>query len=350
MKRTVLALLFAVALLTQPCFAQEPAPEHAPKIACNEPTFNFGDVDNSQDVEHTFVVKNEGDLTLEIARARPSCGCTIASLSQNSVPPGDEAKIATKLSLRGRQGQQHKTITVESNDPKQPSFTLVLEGNALAEMQVRPNQVFFGRIATESCVTSVVEVAIQGTNPVTVTKSSCDVPFLTVDVQKKADSSTYAFTVATKPPLPRGTLRGNVHIETDSPKYPAMDIAVSAFVVGDISFAPEEIALVEDPKQIVTRYVIARSESGHAFEITSVETPVPTMATSIVAMDANNAGYRVEIRNIVPTKDLDGKVLHIHTNLETAPDLAIPFRVISAQPNVSATVTPEPAPKPVAAP
>ena len=152
-------------------FAQEPAVEHAPKIVCAEPTYNFGEMENAKDVEHTFILKNEGDLSLEIRQVRPSCGCTVASISQKTIPPGGQAEVTTRLSLRGRQGPQHKTISVESNDPKQPTLVLCLEGTAIEEMRIQPNQLFFGRITTDSSVTGVVEITVQSTNAVKVTRT-----------------------------------------------------------------------------------------------------------------------------------------------------------------------------------
>ena len=77
-------------------------------------------------------MKNDGNAPLEIKQARPSCGCTVANISNKTVPPGVTAQIETRLSLRGRVGQQHKNITVESNDPNTLALVLTLSGNSLA--------------------------------------------------------------------------------------------------------------------------------------------------------------------------------------------------------------------------
>ena len=93
----------------------------------------------------------------------------MANISQKTVPPGGQAEVITRLSLRGRQGPQHKTISVESNDPKQTTLVLCLEGAAIEEMRVQPNRLFFGRITTNSSVTGMVEIAVQSANAVKVT-------------------------------------------------------------------------------------------------------------------------------------------------------------------------------------
>ena len=112
-----------------PVVETAPAEEvvHAPKLVCDEPTYKFGELESSETVEHTFILRNEGDLDLEITRVKPACGCTAANLSEKIIHPGGEAQIRTRLSLRGRRGRQRKSITVESNDPKQPRLLLWIQ-------------------------------------------------------------------------------------------------------------------------------------------------------------------------------------------------------------------------------
>ena len=330
MQQVKMALILAVTMWAAGSFAQEPAVEHAPKIVCAEPTFNFGEMESSRDVEHTFILKNEGDLSLEIKQVRPSCGCTVANISQNTIPPGGQAEVTTRLSLRGRQGAQHKTISVESTDPKQPTLVLSLEGTAVEEMRVQPNQLFFGRITTDSTVTGVVEITVQSTNVVKVTRTSSNTSNLTATTEASPDGKLIRVIVSTRPPLERGTLRGNIHIETDHPKYPSMDIAVSAFVVADITFAPEELPVAESVGQPAARYVLVRSETGKKFQVTKVEVPLPSITYKIQPVEAG--GYQVELGNIPSTREVEGKSVRIQTDMPGAADIVVPFRFLPSAP------------------
>ena len=51
----------------------------APKIVCDEPVYDFGEIANHNVVEHEYVIRNAGTLSLEIRSVRASCGCTAAS-------------------------------------------------------------------------------------------------------------------------------------------------------------------------------------------------------------------------------------------------------------------------------
>ena len=323
-------LVFAMTMWAVGSFAQEPAVEHAPKIVCAEPTYHFGEMENVKDVEHTFLLKNEGDLSLEIRQVRPSCGCTVANISQKTIPPGGQAEVTTRLSLRGRQGPQHKTISVESNDPNQTTLVLSLEGTAIEEIRIQPNRLFFGRITADSTVTGVVEITVQGTNAVKVTKAESNTTNFMVTTESLPDSKFFRVFVSTDPPLPRGMLQGNMRIETDHPKYPVIDIAVSAYVVSDITFAPEELPVDEQSGQPASRSILIRSETGKKFQIVTVEAPLPAMSYKVQPVEAG--GYQVELSNIPSTREIEGKELRIKTDMQDAADIVIPFRFIPATP------------------
>jgi len=299
--------------------------EYASKIVCDEPNYNFGEMENTRTVEHTFIIQNNGNLSLEISKVRPGCGCTVANISTKTLPPGESAEISTRLNLRGRQGRQRKPITVYSNDPKTPQLKLYLEGTAVTEVNVNPRSIFFGRIAEDAVVTSTVEVVIKSKKPVHLTKVESRSENLTVSEQIADEGRLYKILIATKPPLKQGTLRSSVHIETDHPQYPAMDIVVSAFVVGDLTFVPQQIDVQAKPDQTITRYVLIRSEGNRPFEITSVEAPLSTIETK-VQQTAPNA-YRIALSNIPANPELNGKKLRVTTSLKGTKEFFVPFRV-----------------------
>ena len=71
----------------------------APKLACDEPEYRFGELDSSETVKHDFVIRNEGDEPLKITRVRPDCGCTLARLKDKTIAPGKQTSLSARLSL-----------------------------------------------------------------------------------------------------------------------------------------------------------------------------------------------------------------------------------------------------------
>ena len=45
----------------------------------------------------------------------PGCGCTVADYPKEPIAPGKEADITASFDSKGREGQQHKEITVTAN-------------------------------------------------------------------------------------------------------------------------------------------------------------------------------------------------------------------------------------------
>ncbi len=327
MQRTLFSFvgLLLFVCLTGVVGAQD-APAPAPRIICDQPTYDFGEADNNQVIEHTFVIRNEGDVSLEISSVRATCGCTATDLSHKFIAPGETADLKAKLDLRGRQGRQRKAIMIQSNDPQTPTYTLYFDGTAVTEFQVNPRQLFFGRITADAVVTGVVELVGRSGKTIELRKLEANIPQLMVTNIAVAGGGSHQIVVSTVPPLDKGALRGNIRVETDIASQPVFEIVVSAFIVGELTFAPHEIVLPENPDRSEVRYILCRSEGETPFQIVSVDLPDPAMEARI--QPTGPSAYRIEVRNMRPVMDLDGKAVRITTTLEGAKEFAIPLRIV----------------------
>ena len=78
-------------------------------------TFPFDTIMQEDKVHHTFHLVNTGTKNLIIARAFGSCGCTVPEYPKDPVKPGDTAAIAVTFNSAGKQGEQHKNVTIVCN-------------------------------------------------------------------------------------------------------------------------------------------------------------------------------------------------------------------------------------------
>jgi hypothetical protein len=78
---------------------------------------NFGNINEGQKLALSFRFKNTGDKPLVIESVTPACGCTLADYPKQPVQPGEEGEITGEFNSEGRQGHQHKEITVKTNTP-----------------------------------------------------------------------------------------------------------------------------------------------------------------------------------------------------------------------------------------
>ena len=103
----------------------------APVAKYDAQIFDFGDIKPGSKVEHTFNLKNAGKKELLIRDVKSSCGCTAVSPSKNVVAANESVPLKVVFDSAGKSGRQNKTITVITNDPKNPTTTLRIATNIL---------------------------------------------------------------------------------------------------------------------------------------------------------------------------------------------------------------------------
>jgi hypothetical protein len=98
--------------------------ENAPIIQFERTEYNAGEIIQGQNLKYSFVFKNTGKSELEIESAKASCGCTATAPKEKTIAAGGSSQIDMDFDSRGKMGDQHKTITVRTNDPVNPTTVL----------------------------------------------------------------------------------------------------------------------------------------------------------------------------------------------------------------------------------
>lgn len=232
---SMVAVYLVMGLVNAACAQDEAAPKTGiPKIACDEPKFEFGEKDNTETVEHVFELRNDGDVTLEIIRARPSCGCTVASISNKMVPPGSNATVTAKLNLARRRGKQHKTITIESNDPATPRLTLVMSGTATSLVDLKPMRVYVRDLKQGESRPSIVELVSKTEEPLSILDIKSSSRLVNTSLETVEEGRQFKITLTPTNTLPRGLTSGQVTIRTDNKAAPSLSLPFHYQVIGEL--------------------------------------------------------------------------------------------------------------------
>ncbi len=101
----------------------------APHILFEAESHDFGSVKVGTNVEYSFKFKNVGKSTLKILKTKASCGCTATDPVKTVLKKGESSEIKVVFNTTGRKGNQHKTITVITNDPDKSVIVLHIQGN-----------------------------------------------------------------------------------------------------------------------------------------------------------------------------------------------------------------------------
>jgi len=115
--------VFLTLLLTAPCLCS--AQLHWDKP---EQEFHASPADAKAVVVYEFA--NTGDHPVKILSDQSGCDCTGIELEidKKAYAPGDKGKVTATFTFGQRVGFQQKTITIVTNDPKQPKAKLILKG------------------------------------------------------------------------------------------------------------------------------------------------------------------------------------------------------------------------------
>jgi uncharacterized protein DUF1573 len=93
-------------------------------IEWKEPKRDLGRINEGQKLQINFELKNTGTAPLVLESVVPGCGCTVAEFPREPIAPGKEAVITASFDSQGREGQQHKEITVTANTKESSKHTL----------------------------------------------------------------------------------------------------------------------------------------------------------------------------------------------------------------------------------
>lgn len=89
-----------------------------------------------------FKYENKGDKPIAIKSVTTSCGCTAAS-AKPTAGPGEKGEVTATFKIGDRVGEQHKAITVLTDDPAHPSTTLSLTVFIPQVLELQPAFVYW---------------------------------------------------------------------------------------------------------------------------------------------------------------------------------------------------------------
>ena len=343
----LLRLVPALALLASGAFAQS---TNEPRIACAAPNYDFGKAGNTAQVVHVFLVANEGTAPLVINSLDSGCGCTVAKSGTNALVPGGSTEVTVRFDTANRTGQQRKAIYVRSNDRLNPIFRLELTGDLFdvpkfnqppapvvpvavvagpGTVRTSPGKLDFGRVKPDDRPEGQVTVSGEGTNDFKVLGATSACTNVTLRVEPM-EGRRWKITTKLLPPRPAGKGDAEMVIRTTHPAMGEVKVPLAWEELPDIYAIPSEVSLVASGQtNAVCRYVAIRAHSGKPFRIEKVELPDSGMVAA--PEPAPNGGYRCEIQNIVPSTNLNGRAIVIHTDRLGEGEIAVPIRVVAGR-------------------
>jgi hypothetical protein len=203
-----------------------------PKVVTDETEHDFGTSEVGVEGSHEFVIKNEGEADLVLAKGPTTCKCTLSAVAEKPIPPGQSATVKLTWKPAPDMTSMRQTAEIYTNDPKRPGLSLIIHGKLQERLRVIPhkswpvNDVLEGSEGktTGYVVTSILDkfdiVSIEPSSSlVKVAKREL------TEEEKKTHTAKigYAFDISVAPTVPVGTFLYQLKIKTDQVSPPGKD-------------------------------------------------------------------------------------------------------------------------------
>jgi len=193
-------------------------------------TYDFGHTPKGYTIYHDFPLRNIGTDTLIILGVKPTCGCTIAPLSNDHVAPGDTAQIEVALRTDKLEGKVRKYVNVDCSDPVNPYYKILFNAKVNSSdrfLTTDPLAVDFGDFDNGGTPEMKVAITNGGTEAVklaVVDQNSDEFMTATLPEGKIEPNATGTLTLKLKPGIKPGFFATSITIE-------APDISDSRFTL-----------------------------------------------------------------------------------------------------------------------
>jgi hypothetical protein len=262
------------------------AQQRQPVLAVKATTYDFGQIEPNTDVKHSFEIKNVGGKPLEIKRVDISCGCiTDAHVGTAILAPGKKTDLFVTWESPSYEKHIQEAITLQTNDPSQPSQQFVIEAQVKPLLSIMPGVINFG-IVEETELPSAEEIIVKKTGD---RGASDQIQFSAPndDWQTKIDktgANEWKLSLVLSPQVPLGPLVGEA-VVTPSWGSPRK-LVILGQVIGPVTAKPEEIYLDTSAPRVGTETILINSEKEKVVAVqilsltASIEKVVQATATN----------------------------------------------------------------------
>ena len=108
---------------------------------------DFGVMGPNEEGTHSFTIRNAGESELTLEVASTTCKCTVGTLDENALAPGDETEVELTWTVNTKANRFGQTAELRTNDPSYPVIRLEIKGQVVRQLETVPEVLTFGEVA-----------------------------------------------------------------------------------------------------------------------------------------------------------------------------------------------------------
>lgn len=289
---------------------------------------DFGVAPRGPVLVHYFRFTNTTNQTLSIGQPRVSCGCTSASMSRNTLAPGESAAVIAHMDTRRFQYAnitKAVTIYVPFVGPTHEEVSLKVQAICRDDLMMSPDTLAFGNVVKGKGAKVSTKVTFTSDPKWEIKESTSTGGY--VGVEHKLESRngamvTYEVTAILDKDCPAGNWTADINLKTSNPAVASLRVPVTVNVTAPVAASPEAVQLgtvsLGNGKQ--TQVTL---QSGTPFKILEVKGADDQLGVKVESREAK----AVHIITLSATPKLQGGFLRnveITTDNKEQPKVVIP--------------------------
>jgi hypothetical protein len=328
--RLPLLTLLVLGIAAGAALAEAPA---APALEVTESLHDFGTVERGVTIEHRFRIRNAGTAPLHLEYVKGSCACTAAAPPERVVPPGAETAITVQLDTAKLTGRATRTVTLYSDDARQPAAGFTLTGEVVGDLVVVPTALYFGTVGRGENVER--EIRVGPGRPAAdyrITWIESSNRALRTRLEPLADVHGQRIVVALDGAVPVGRFHDQLLLHTTSLREPVVKVPVFGSVDGEVIVLPPQVTFgVTAGRPLPTREIHVRSRA-QPITVTGVTVPSKVVGYELATVKPGRE-YRITLRLSAPPAEdrLEGAV-EIFTDHPDERRLVVPLLAVVREP------------------
>ncbi len=303
-----------------------------PKAMFDNTSVDFGFSYPNTDLSHDFVLTNKGNEPLEILNVRTSCGCTAAIPSATRIPMGASTVLSVTMSTLSTKSM-HKTTTVNTNDPQNPSIVLDLRAKIHQVWDISPsNTIYFDKVPFGEIETKTIFMDNIDGSKYQIVGSKLIRPEFNHSVGDYIEGKGYPIKVEFQAPNTEKHVRDTLIVRTNDPRQTLERIQVLGRAVGPIQFSPSRLFFgTVQSGQKNTREVtvqLSNQSSGQTLQLTEIRAEPKLVEAQVLGYEGSGA-MKIRFTFHAPeSPGLKRGTVFIKTNLELLPEAELSYTAV----------------------
>ena len=312
--------------------------EGGPKLKFETMVYDFGATSQVDRLQGTFVFTNAGDAVLQIQKPQPSCGCTVAGVKPEKVPPGTTGELTFNVNIsQGAVGHIEKYITVPSNDSQSPSQRLTIKADIRKTYDINPSQMSIG-LLREGATTNVTFTVrrVDNNKKLVLTRVEADGSMLSGRIEMSGETNNPSAQIVVKVQAsgPARVFSEGLRVYADdNTNTPAFRLSVNGRVIGELAVTPETLFWsIPNPENwpgsrstaVTTRHVIiSTAQTGQPLRVSNLTCSLSDLNVELQTVVSGTTYSVIATLPKAPAATEQGTI-KLATNMPKYPEVQIP--------------------------